>query len=76
MSKPKDVARVPEDLRQRTDLTLASVARIVHLRKQREKLDGKKRSLEAEIRQVEIDAKTVDTELDGLLATPAGGTLE
>lgn len=42
------VARVPADLRDRTDLTLADIERIAALRKARTKLAAKADTLEAE----------------------------
>jgi hypothetical protein len=67
MPKSKEVARIPEDLRAREDLTLAQVNRVVHLRKQLKALAEKEKSLEDEIDQVQKDAKAAGDEVFAIL---------
>lgn len=52
----KPIATIPADLRERTDLTLEDVSRIVHLRKQREKFTERAERLEKDAKQARTDA--------------------
>ena len=49
------IARIPTDLRNRKDLTLEDIERIVHLRKQREKRKAKIEATEKEVAQMKAD---------------------
>lgn len=67
MPKPKPIAVIPSDLRERDDLTLASINRIVTLRTRRDDLRAELKVLDEKREQTEADILATLTELAGLL---------
>lgn len=62
------IARIPTDLRDRTDLTIADLERIADLRKARKKLSAKVASLDAEAKATREAIAANEAEEQSLLA--------